>query len=60
MRRQSEIQQDDRWQMLLKRSQGSCAIFGKHDLVILRQPPLHLSSDFFVVVNDQEFGVHVY
>ena len=40
----------------LRQSPGS--ILGQNDFVVLRESPLHLSPNLFVVVNNQQFGFH--
>ena len=35
------------------------AVFGQKNFVILRKPPLHLGTDFLVVVNNQQFWFHL-
>ena len=43
----------------LKGFDGAGAVFGEQNFVVLRQRPLHLGANFLVVVNYQQFGVHL-
>jgi len=44
--------------MFSESGEAGTSIFGEGDFVVLRKGPFHLSANFFVVVDDEEFWFH--
>ena len=56
--REAQVKQNDQGAGGLKGLDGAGAVFGQEDVVVLGQPPLHLSADFLVVIDDEQFLFH--
>src|SRR5688572_14329836 len=58
MRRQTQIQQHHRGPLRLNSRDRRPPVLRQDDFVLVREPPLHLRADLFVIVGDQELRFH--
>jgi hypothetical protein len=59
LRREAEVEQNNPRPGGPKRFHRTGAIAGQADVIIFGEGPPHLGADFFVVIDDQEFGFGV-
>ncbi len=52
---QAEVEQSDNRTVLFEGLEGTRAVLGQSDFVVLRQGPLHLRADVFVVIDEEQF-----
>lgn len=58
-RRQPQIQQDHQGPGRLKRFQSARPVAGENNIIIAGQRPFHLGAYLLVVINNEQFRVHL-
>jgi hypothetical protein len=54
--RQAEIQRDDGWTLTFEDVQSALPLCRYKNVIIIGQGPAHLSTEFFVVIHEKQFG----
>ena len=58
-RRQAQIQEDDQGALGLKDRNRAGPVLGQDNVIVRGQTPLHLSANLLVVIDDQQFMLHL-
>jgi hypothetical protein len=53
---QAEIQRNDGWTLTLEDAQSVLPTCRHKDVILISQGPTHLSTEFFVVIHEKQFG----